>query len=105
MKKPNEVRVLFIGNSYTYYNNLPGLLEYFVKESHKQILKTKMIVRGGANLKLLWNAGRALQEIRRGKYDYVVLQEQSRLGGGYKNGVLQIGDPKMFFDYSQLFDK
>jgi len=32
-----------------------------------------MVVRGGANLKIHWNAGRAVQEIRHGKCDYVVL--------------------------------
>ncbi len=104
MKKRETIHILFIGNSYTYYINLPGLLAYFMKTSRATTLKTKMVVEGGANLKMHCKGGKALQEVRRDKYDYVVLQEQSRMGGGYKNGVLQIGDPKTFFEYARRFD-
>jgi hypothetical protein len=105
MEISREINILFIGNSYTYFNNLPGILESFAKTSKGGSVKTKMIVGGGLNLKMHWNAGKALKEIRRGKYDYVVLQEQSRLGGGYSKGILLIGNPKTFFEYSRRFDR
>ena len=105
MKERRGLRILFIGNSYTYYHNLPGLLEYFAKKSPEElIVKTKMIVRGGANLKSHWDAGRALKAIRTKRYTHVVLQEQSRLGGTYENGMLRVGHPEAFFDYAQRFD-
>ncbi len=105
MKKPEALRILFVGNSYTYYNNLPGLLEYFAKKSPAEmVLKTKMVVKGGANLKLHWDMGKALKAIRSNKYTHVVLQEQSRLGGTYENGILRVGDPEIFFDCARRFD-
>jgi hypothetical protein len=105
MKTNKDIRILFIGNSYTYYNNLPGLLAYFAKNSLEKVsVKTKMIVQGGVNLKYHWNEKKALKEIRSKRYDYVVLQEQSRLGGTYENGILRVAHPETFFDYARRFD-
>jgi len=106
MEKPKALRILFVGNSYTYYNNLPGLLEYFAKSSPEKGIKvkTKMVVRGGANLKFHWDEGKALKAIRSKKYTHVVLQEQSRLGGTYENGILRVGHPDAFFHYARRFD-
>ena len=38
-----------------------------------------MISAGGASLRMHWNKGAALREIESGRYDWVVLQEQSTL--------------------------
>ena len=105
MEKKEALKILFIGNSYTYYNNLPGLLESFVKRSsEKWVVKTKMVVWGGANLKSHWDAEKAVKAIRTRRYTHVVLQEQSRLGGTYEHGILRVGKPELFFDYARRFD-
>jgi hypothetical protein len=69
---------LFIGNSFTQRNDVPGMVEQLAKAA-KHELDAKLISRGGASLRMHWNKGAALAEIRGGEYDFVVLQEQSTL--------------------------
>jgi hypothetical protein len=99
-------RVLFIGNSYTYYHNLPQVLVGLAKSAQPaRPLETEMVALGGATLKRLWDEGRAVAAIKRGGWDYVVLQEQSTLGfAPLVNGVPTIADPKVFHEYARLFD-
>lgn len=100
----DTIRVLFIGNSYTFVNNLPGLLIELSAHESKP-LDAEMIAEGGATLANQWNEGKALAAIQRGGWDYVVLQEQSTLGSGaVVNGIDQIGDPATFHDYVRLFN-
>lgn len=77
-KKSNAVSVLFIGNSFTQRNNLPGLLAEMAAVKGLRV-DHELISTGGASLRTHWNAGRAAEAIARGRYDYVVLQEQSTL--------------------------
>lgn len=104
--RPGEAqRILFLGNSYTYFNNLPFILEQMANASHRQIVETTMVVEGGATLKDLWEKGDALKAIHQAKWSYVVLQEQSTLGDGpIENGIPQINDPTSFYDYARRFD-
>jgi len=76
----SDVRILFIGNSYTSRNNLPRLVTDLAAaaERPRRVL-TEAIVAGGASLKRHWNAGKAQQLIAGGAWNYVVLQEQSTL--------------------------
>ncbi len=78
MRQPRTLRVLFIGNSFTARNDLPGLVARLA-EAGGHRLDHRLISAGGASLRRHWNAGEALREIRRGGYDHVVLQEQSTL--------------------------
>lgn len=101
------LRVLFIGNSYTYVNNLPQMLFGLAQSATPpRPLETATVVRGGASLQQLWDDGSAVAAIKRGGWDVVVLQEQSRLGNQAPpvNGVLQIGDPTAFHAYARRFD-
>ncbi len=101
---PGTLRVLFIGNSYTYVNNLPGLV-MALSAGEAKPLDAEMVVEGGATLDQLWAEGDALAAIRRGNWDYVVLQEQSNLGSGLViNGIQQIGDPSAFEGSVRRFD-
>ena len=101
---PHE-RILFVGNSYTYFNNLPAVLEQFANNVQPGSLEAKMVVAGGATLKSLWETGEALKAIQKGGWTYVVLQEQSTLGpGGRENGIPKINEPAMFFEYARRFD-
>ena len=72
------LKVLFIGNSFTARNDLPGLIAVLAAARGK-CLQHRLISAGGASLRAHWNAGEARQAIREGRYDRVVLQEQSTL--------------------------
>lgn len=74
-----KARVLFIGNSYTYVNDLPKLIAD-VAASTGDTLEYEMSAEGGATLNahyVLLPATTA--KIRAGGWDYVVLQEQSQV--------------------------
>ncbi|MFO1477057.1 MAG: hypothetical protein U1F98_10450 [Verrucomicrobiota bacterium] len=66
--------VLFIGNSYTRIN---GGLDQQLKTLAPEI-RTASIVVDGSTLERHWTNGAALAEIRKGGWNYVVLQEQSQ---------------------------
>ncbi len=72
------LKVLFIGNSFTARNDLPGLIARLAAARGKE-LQHRLISAGGASLRAHWNAGAAREAIRDGSYDGVVLQEQSTL--------------------------
>lgn len=72
------MRILFIGNSYTSRNNLPGLIAGLASARGVSV-DHRLISAGGASLRQHLNAGTALAAIADGAYDVVVLQEQSTL--------------------------
>jgi len=101
---PKTIRALFIGNSYTYYNNLPRLVEAIAAaEAEGPRFETEMVARGGATLKWHWEDGKALAAIRKHPWDFVILQEHSLLGAMPASGAY-IGDPALYFEYAQKFD-
>ena len=75
-KRSRSINLLFIGNSFTQRNNLPGLLADLAAARSLSV-SHELISVGGASLRTHWNAGRAAKTIATGGYDYVVLQEQS----------------------------
>jgi len=77
-KRSSAINMLFIGNSFTQRNNLPGLLAELA-EARSLPVNHELISVGGASLRTHWNAGRASKAIATGGFDYVVLQEQSTL--------------------------
>jgi hypothetical protein len=74
----STTRILFIGNSFTQRNDLPGLLAELAA-ARGITLEHELISQGGASLRRHWNAGRAQQAIAEGGFNFVVLQEQSTL--------------------------
>jgi hypothetical protein len=74
----DSLRVLFIGNSFTARNDLPGLVARIASAAGKS-LEHRLISAGGASLRMHWNKGEAQKAIQSGGYDFVVLQEQSTL--------------------------
>ena len=74
--------ILFIGNSYTYYNDLPSLFKS-LGESAGYTLDVDSITKGSHKLSQFANPsddyGKKVEQALTGtkKYDYVVLQEQS----------------------------
>jgi hypothetical protein len=70
--------VLFIGNSFTARNDLPGLIAALAAAGGKPF-RHHLVQAGGASLRAHWNAGHAARLIAAGGFDAVVLQEQSTL--------------------------
>ena len=76
--KKHLVRILFIGNSFTARNDLPGLIAGLARDRRIDV-ETTLLSIGGASLRTHWNKGEAAAAIAEAKYDFVVLQEQSTL--------------------------
>ena len=78
--KSSDLRILFIGNSFTSRNNLPRLLTDLARAApNPKKVHAQAIVAGGASLRRHWNAGTARAALETSRWDYVVLQEQSTL--------------------------
>lgn len=73
-----EIKVLWLGNSYTFYNSLPDLVNELSTGTDK-IVKSKSICPGGYTLFQHATNPNSLNAIREGYWDYVVLQDQSQL--------------------------
>lgn len=74
-----ELKVLFVGNSYTYGYNLPHIVSVIATETPVR-LDTRKSTLGGAHLKEHWHGRRELetkQIIAGGDFDLVVLQDHS----------------------------
>src|SRR5262245_13420402 len=69
------LKVLFIGNSFTARNDLPGLLARLA-EARGKGLEHRLISAGGASLRTHWNAGEARKAIEEGRYDRFVLDAE-----------------------------
>ena len=77
--KKDTLRVLFVGNSYTFTENLPQIVSLLSDSTHTKLITKKSVV-GGATLREHWYSERGLKSrelIAKGGYDVVVLQENS----------------------------
>lgn len=91
-----ELNVLFIGNSYTYTNNLPQIVS-IISDSTQTKLVTRKSVAGGAYLWEHWFGNRGLKTrelIQEGNFDIVVLQD---------NSMSAINTPDSLLKYIELF--
>lgn len=73
-----NINVLFLGNSYTSVNNLPGTIEALLEGSDKTMTYASNTPGGCCYFEHVTNST-SLNLIRRGDWDYVVLQEQSQM--------------------------
>ena len=71
-----STRVLFLGNSYTYVNDLPGVFTQLAC-SGKHSVETGLLAQGGWTLADHVSDTNTQTELAAEKWDYVVLQEQS----------------------------
>jgi len=72
---PEGYNVLFIGNSLTYTNNLPLMVEYLAPTVGGEPLHVGMIAFPNVALEDLWNAGDARTALASGNWDMVVMQQ------------------------------
>ena len=93
----SPIKILFIGNSYTSTNDLPGVLRSMTQGQAPE-LRIESLAVGGATLESHWNDGMALEKIRSSDWDFVVLQEQSQ------RPLARFGRDQLFYAYARKFD-
>lgn len=76
-REPPPASVLFVGNSYTYVNDLPGTFQRLAASAGRTVV-VEAVVSGGAKLFQHARSPEALARIAEGRWGYVVLQEQSQ---------------------------
>jgi hypothetical protein len=97
-------RVAFVGNSYTYYNDLPSMFASLCDSAGIYIDHEKVTPDGNSlsqHADLSIEAGKQTQDMLKHDlgWDYVVLQDQSQTPGGGKNSDQDLG-PGVGFDRS-----
>lgn len=71
-------RILFIGNSYTFANDLPAMVAELAKAGGHQV-ETGMVAKGGWTLAAHAGSAETLARLQSSRWDYVILQEQSQI--------------------------
>lgn len=71
------LRVLFVGNSHTYYNDMPGTIGKLAEAARERPLQAALVTAGGASLQTHL-AGTEVKQRLRERWDMVVLQEQQQ---------------------------
>lgn len=92
----DTTRVLFIGNSFTYFFNLPQVVNSMALTQGKVIITRQSTV-GGSNLEQHWkgeNGTVSRKKLQEGKWDYVILNNHS---------LSPIETPEAFFEYGKKF--
>ena len=82
-----STRVLFIGNSYTYVNDLPSVFTQLACSGQHSV-ETGLLAPGGWTLAEHVNDPNTQTEIEAQKWDYVVLQEQSEIPSVEQSRIL-----------------
>lgn len=92
------LKVLFVGNSFTFTHDVPGLTRALARaaEAKPELIVDSHVV-GGATLENHWNDGAALAKIRSADWDVVILQEQSQ------RPLKPFGRDTLFFPYARKF--
>jgi len=91
-----ELKVLFVGNSYTYGYNLAHIVSIISAETSIHLVTSKSTI-GGASLREHWRGGRELETkkiIAEGEFNMVVLQDFS---------MSAIHTPDSLLKYVELF--
>jgi len=92
----DTTRVLFIGNSFTYFFNLPQVVNSMAQTQGKVIITRQSTV-GGSNLEQHWKGEKgteSMKKLNEGKWDYVILNNHS---------LSPIETPEAFFEYGKKF--
>lgn len=73
------MRILFVGNSYTSFNNMPEILKNIAlyDPSAQVKIHTEQYTINGARLSTLWNAPERQQYLKNKVWDFVILQPNS----------------------------
>ena len=74
-KSAGRLRVLFIGNSFTYVNDLPRIVTAMSRADGGPTFECRMVAFPGYSLEDHWRKGDARRAISDGPWDFVVLQQ------------------------------
>ncbi|MEO9803651.1 MAG: hypothetical protein ABJF04_10410 [Reichenbachiella sp.] len=88
-----QTSILFVGNSYTYYNEMPDMVKRLA-EANGQDCEITTSVNGGVSLKDHWEQNSNLKSkrmIEEGAFDVVILQDQSMTPIRQPNKTLTFG--------------
>ena len=97
----DTIDVLYVGNSYVYFNNLPELVEGISKGLDGPIVRGTAHTHGGATLRRHLEDGHlrgifSQGPVDGGDWDWVLLHEQSTLGTRYDPDSGVLGSPDAF---------
>lgn len=96
-QQQSEQRILFVGNSYTYFWNLPHTVDLMASAQGVDLVAEQSTA-GGANWSEHWQGKKSLksrEKITNGNYDIVVLQNHS---------MSTINRPDSLMHYGKLFN-
>jgi hypothetical protein len=89
--------ILFVGNSYTYYHNMPLMVVALAKAAGEPaVMGVEVTAPGGSTLQQHYQGGEFHERLRSQKYAFVVLQEQSA-------GPLD--NPAAMLEFGKLLDE
>ncbi|HLW78304.1 MAG TPA: SGNH/GDSL hydrolase family protein [Terriglobia bacterium] len=98
--------ILFIGNSYTYFNNVPEMVAALMAQGACCHVQTRMIAPGGAQLRKQWLDDPTRAALTERKWDYVILQDQSTLGRDYYvDGNARVVGDELFAPAAAMWSK
>jgi hypothetical protein len=89
-----HIAVLFIGNSLTYFNEMPRMTQQLGAREHRP-LRVDAVTQSGASLEDLWFRTEALKRIWQEHWDYVIVQE--------RGGSAARDRGELFHEYLGLF--
>jgi hypothetical protein len=72
---PAGMRVLFIGNSLTYWNEMPEMLRWMLETTEIQVGRIESVAFPDVGLQDHWASGPARSRIAEGDFDIVVMQQ------------------------------
>jgi hypothetical protein len=102
MRATCVTRILFLGDSYTYFNDLPAMISDLARHGNHCTIQTRMVAPGGWRLKDHWEKGTGRQLLEAEKWDFVVLQDQSTLGMNYwVDGRDHVNSDAVFRPYAE----
>ena len=95
MVQPTPLRILFVGNSLTYINDVPALV-VAIGRANQRILQCEQVTAPDLSLEDHWRLGDARRAIARGGWDIVVLQQ----------GPSALPESRaLLVDYTRRFDR
>lgn len=103
VKNPST-RVLMVGNSYTFYNDMPSMLSKLLKERLGQPVRVEAAVVGGFRFDqhLASKHSDLIAAGKRGGWTHVVFQEQSQIPGFHPQHPEFVSSQQAFKDLAKL---
>jgi hypothetical protein len=87
-----SIKILFVGNSYTYVNDLPRIVQLMaIQSGQRRLPEVRMVTGPGFTFEDHWKLAGPTKALAASRWDYVVLQEQSQAPLQDKQKMQQFG--------------